>query len=80
MVRTGVEGGYSFKMVHRGRLSSKGVPFSGLKYMKGENDLKGQKYTSTTFFFYQVYLVRFASEFLFTITEVCCAFGLANGP
>ena len=52
MVRTGVEGGYSFKMVHRGRLTSKGVPFSGLKYMKGENDLKGQKYTSTTFFFF----------------------------
>ena len=44
----GARGGVLLKMAYRGRLRSKWVPFPGLKYMKGENDLKGQKYTSTT--------------------------------
>ena len=44
----GLGEGYFLKMAYKGRLRSKWVPFSGLKYMKGENDLEGQKYTSTT--------------------------------
>ena len=59
MVRTGV-GGYSFKMAYGGRLSTKAVPFSGFRYMKGNNDLRGQQWPKRSkIHVHEVFFIKF---------------------
>ena len=69
---------YFLKMAYRGRLRSKWVPLSGLKYLQGENDLKGQKYTSTTFF-YQIYLVDLLHNFYSQLRRSAMPLNLLTG-